>query len=142
VPKWIGAAREFKATGTTRYRDIAANAWANTTGAHRYAIGGNSQAEHFRAANAIAGYLSNDTCEHCNSYNMLKLTRELWLVSPDRPRTVHPAALQGAASQREIGSALFLSINTVKAYNKSLYRKLGVASRQEAVATARVLGLI
>ena len=27
VPKWIGAAREYKATGTTRYRDIAANAW-------------------------------------------------------------------------------------------------------------------
>ncbi|MET0424541.1 MAG: LuxR C-terminal-related transcriptional regulator [Actinoplanes sp.] len=51
-------------------------------------------------------------------------------------------ALPGSASQREIGSALLLSINTVKAYNKSLYRKLGVASRQEAVATARELGLI
>jgi LuxR family maltose regulon positive regulatory protein len=51
-------------------------------------------------------------------------------------------ALQGSASQREIGAALFLSINTVKAYNKSLYRKLGVASRQDAVAAARGLGLI
>ena len=50
--------------------------------------------------------------------------------------------LPGTASQREIGAALFLSINTVKAYNKSLYRKLGAASRQEAVATARSLGLI
>ncbi|MEV6490202.1 beta-L-arabinofuranosidase domain-containing protein [Actinoplanes sp. NPDC051633] len=83
VPKWIGAAREYKATGTTRYRDIATNAWNITTRAHTYVIGGNSQAEHFRAPNAIAGYLSNDTCEHCNSYNMLKLTRELWLLSPD-----------------------------------------------------------
>jgi ATP/maltotriose-dependent transcriptional regulator MalT len=51
-------------------------------------------------------------------------------------------ALQGTASQREIGAALFLSINTIKAYNKSLYRKLAVNSRQEAVATARGLGLI
>ena len=51
-------------------------------------------------------------------------------------------ALQGTASQREIGAALFLSINTVKAYNKSLYRKLGVASRHDAVTTARDLGLI
>jgi LuxR family maltose regulon positive regulatory protein len=51
-------------------------------------------------------------------------------------------ALQGPASQREIGAALFLSINTVKAYNKSLYRKLGVASRQDAVTAARDLGLI
>ncbi|MFC7535122.1 beta-L-arabinofuranosidase domain-containing protein [Actinoplanes sp. GCM10030250] len=84
VPKWIGAAREYKATGTTRYRDIASNAWRITTGTHTYAIGGNSQAEHFRPPNAIAGYLTNDTCEHCNTYNMLKLTRELWVLEPDR----------------------------------------------------------
>ena len=50
--------------------------------------------------------------------------------------------LPGPASQREIGAALFLSINTVKAYNKSLYRKLAVASRSDAVAVARDLGLI
>ncbi|HTJ36365.1 MAG TPA: beta-L-arabinofuranosidase domain-containing protein [Dactylosporangium sp.] len=84
VPKWIGAAREFKATGTTRYRDIAVNAWNITVNAHTYVIGGNSQAEHFRAPNAIASYLTNDTCEQCNSYNMLKLTRELWMVYPDQ----------------------------------------------------------
>ncbi|MDG4785328.1 glycoside hydrolase family 127 protein [Micromonospora sp. WMMD1102] len=84
VPKWIGAAREYKATGTTRYRDIASNAWNITVGAHTYAIGGNSQAEHFRPPNAIAGYLRQDTCEHCNTYNMLKLTRELWLLDPNR----------------------------------------------------------
>ncbi len=50
--------------------------------------------------------------------------------------------LPGSATQREIGRALFLSVNTVKAYNKSLYRKLGVTSRQEAVGVARELGLI
>ncbi|MEV4511020.1 beta-L-arabinofuranosidase domain-containing protein [Dactylosporangium sp. NPDC049525] len=82
VPKWIGAAREYKATGTTRYRDIATNAWNITTAAHTYVIGGNSQAEHFRGPNAIAAYLTNDTCEQCNTYNMLKLTRELWLLNP------------------------------------------------------------
>ncbi|MDX2546303.1 LuxR C-terminal-related transcriptional regulator [Streptomyces sp. WI04-05B] len=51
-------------------------------------------------------------------------------------------ALRGPATQREIGAELFLSINTVKAYNKSLYRKLGVASRHDAVVAARDLGLI
>jgi LuxR family maltose regulon positive regulatory protein len=50
--------------------------------------------------------------------------------------------LPGTATQREIGAALFLSINTVKAYNKSLYRKLGVPGRQDAVRVARRLGLI
>ena len=50
--------------------------------------------------------------------------------------------LPGTASQREIGAALYLSINTIKAYNKNLYRKLGVNSRHEAVTVARRLGLI
>ncbi|MEU9556511.1 beta-L-arabinofuranosidase domain-containing protein [Streptomyces fumanus] len=84
VPKWIGAVREYKATGTTRYRDIATHAWNHCTGSHTYAIGGNSQAEHFRAPNAIAAYLTNDTCESCNTVNMLSLTRELFTLTPDR----------------------------------------------------------
>jgi LuxR family transcriptional regulator, maltose regulon positive regulatory protein len=50
--------------------------------------------------------------------------------------------LSGPHTQREIGDALFLSINTVKGYSKSLYRKLGASSRQEAVDTGRNLGLI
>ena len=32
-------------------------------------------------------------------------------------------ALSGPGTQRDIGAALFLSINTVKGYTKSLYRK-------------------
>lgn len=84
VPKWIGALREYKATGTTRYRDIATNAWNIAVGTHTYAIGGNSQAEHFRAPSAIAAYLKQDTCESCNTYNMLKLTRDLYALTPDR----------------------------------------------------------
>ncbi|MCA1672708.1 MAG: LuxR C-terminal-related transcriptional regulator [Actinobacteria bacterium] len=51
-------------------------------------------------------------------------------------------ALTGAATQREIGASLYLSINTVKGYIKILYRKLGVATRQDAVREARSLGLI
>ncbi|MFF5965296.1 beta-L-arabinofuranosidase domain-containing protein [Streptomyces collinus] len=84
VPKWIGAAREYKATGTTRYRDIATNAWNICVNTHTYAIGGNSQAEHFRAPDAIAAYLNQDTCESCNTFNMLTLTRELFALDPNR----------------------------------------------------------
>ena len=50
--------------------------------------------------------------------------------------------LAGSANQREIGAALFLSINTVKGYAKSLYRKLDVGTRQDAVERARALKLI
>ena len=51
-------------------------------------------------------------------------------------------ALQGQRSQREIGAAMFLSVNTVKGYTKSLYRKLDVSSREAAVQRGRLLGLI
>jgi LuxR family transcriptional regulator, maltose regulon positive regulatory protein len=50
--------------------------------------------------------------------------------------------LTGTANQREIGAALFLSINTVKGYAKSLYRKLDVTTRQEAVDRARALSIL
>jgi LuxR family maltose regulon positive regulatory protein len=50
--------------------------------------------------------------------------------------------LPGPLTQREIGRELYLSINTVKGYTKSLYRKLGVASRVAAVEQARKLGLV
>ena len=42
-------------------------------------------------------------------------------------------ALRGPLSAREIGNELHLSINTVKGYTKSLYRKLGVVTRVQAV---------
>ncbi|KAI1497247.1 secreted protein [Biscogniauxia marginata] len=83
VPKWIGAIHEYKQTGISRYLDIARNAWNITVSAHTYAIGGNSQAEHFHGPDAIAEWLDNDTAEACNSYNMLKLTRELWTIDPN-----------------------------------------------------------
>jgi LuxR family maltose regulon positive regulatory protein len=51
-------------------------------------------------------------------------------------------ALPGPLSQREIGAELYLSLNTIKGYTKSLYRKLGAASRAEAVERGRELGLI
>jgi LuxR family maltose regulon positive regulatory protein len=45
-------------------------------------------------------------------------------------------------SLREIGSAQYVSLNTVKSHVKSIYRKLGASSRQEAVERARELGLV
>ena len=50
--------------------------------------------------------------------------------------------LQTALSQREIGASLYLSVNTVKTHTRELYRKLGVRSRDDAVARAVALRLI
>ena len=43
---------------------------------------------------------------------------------------------------REIGERLFVSTNTVKSHAMSIYRKLGVSSRSEAVERAAELGLL
>jgi LuxR family maltose regulon positive regulatory protein len=44
--------------------------------------------------------------------------------------------------KREIGQALFLSFNTIHSHTKSIYQKLRVSSRQEAVDRARELGAL
>jgi LuxR family transcriptional regulator, maltose regulon positive regulatory protein len=45
-------------------------------------------------------------------------------------------------SAAEIGTELFVSVNTVKAHLRSIYRKLGVNRRRDAVDEARRLGLL
>lgn len=45
-------------------------------------------------------------------------------------------------SNREIAEELYLSVNTVKWYARSIYDKLGVASRRQAGARARELGIL
>jgi LuxR family maltose regulon positive regulatory protein len=45
-------------------------------------------------------------------------------------------------SQREIGSELYVSFNTVKTHTRTVFRKLGVTSRADAVARGRSLGLL
>ncbi|MGH9258921.1 MAG: response regulator transcription factor, partial [Acidimicrobiales bacterium] len=50
--------------------------------------------------------------------------------------------LPSRLSNREIGAELFVSLNTVKSHLKTIYRKLDVERRDEAVRRARQLGLI
>ena len=50
--------------------------------------------------------------------------------------------LQGTLSLRDIGRELFLSPNTIKTHTRTLYRKLDVSDRHDAVARGRELGLI
>ena len=59
----------------------------------------------------------------------------------DREREVLEAIASGATN-REIAGTLFLSPHTVKEHTSSLYRKLGVRNRAEAVQKAQRLGLI
>jgi DUF1680 family protein len=84
IPKIIGAIREYHQTGVDRYRAIAANFWDIVVNHHTYVIGGNSNGEFFQQPDQIASQLSDSTCETCNTYNMLKLTRQLFFTNPSR----------------------------------------------------------
>jgi DNA-binding NarL/FixJ family response regulator len=59
----------------------------------------------------------------------------------EREREVLEEVASGATN-REIAERLFLSPHTVKEHTSSLYRKLGVRNRAEAVQKAQRLGLL
>ena len=84
VPKIVACMRMWEQTGDRRYHDIGENFWRIVTGHHSYIIGGSSNFEHWQEPGVIAGQLSNQTCENCVSYNMLKLTRLLHFHQPGR----------------------------------------------------------
>ncbi|MER7177412.1 beta-L-arabinofuranosidase domain-containing protein, partial [Streptomyces mesophilus] len=84
IAKVVGAARLYEATGEERYRKIATHFWDIVVRDHTYAIGGNSNQEFFGPPGELVSRLSEDTCENCNTYNMLKLGRGLFLHDPER----------------------------------------------------------
>jgi hypothetical protein len=83
IPKLIGLARLYEVTGERPHATAAAFFWKTVTDHHSYVIGGHGDREYFQAPNTISKYITEQTCESCNSYNMLKLTRHLYEWQPD-----------------------------------------------------------
>ncbi len=63
-----------------------------------------------------------------------------WPLTPAELKLLH--MLPTHYSFRQIADQSFVSQNTVKTQAQSVYRKLGVSSRAEAVACARAAGLL
>jgi DUF1680 family protein len=83
VPKLIGLGRLYELTGKPQDAAAARFFWNTVTQHHSYVIGGNADREYFAEPDTIAAHISEQTCEHCNTYNMLKLTRQLYSWRPE-----------------------------------------------------------
>ncbi len=83
IPKLIGLARLHELTGNSRHAAAVRYFHRTVIDRHSYVIGGNSDREHFGEPGIIAPAITERTCEACNSYNMLKLTRHLYGWAPD-----------------------------------------------------------
>ncbi|HTD75571.1 MAG TPA: glycoside hydrolase family 127 protein [Steroidobacteraceae bacterium] len=82
IPKLIGLARLHELTGEARHIKAAGFFWETVTRDYSYVIGGNADREYFQAPNSISRHITEQTCESCNSYNMMKLTRYLYADTP------------------------------------------------------------
>lgn len=81
IPKLIGLARLYELTDKAGYRR-AAEFFFQTVKDHRsYAIGGNSIGEHFGPPDREP--LGRDTCETCNTYNMVELAGHIYRWTQD-----------------------------------------------------------
>lgn len=84
IPKVIGFQRIASLSGDANWNRAADFFWQTVTKNRTVAIGGNSVREHFHAIDDFSSMIEDrEGPETCNTYNMLKLSRGLWL---DRPR--------------------------------------------------------
>ncbi|ESQ79686.1 glycoside hydrolase family 127 protein [Asticcacaulis sp. YBE204] len=83
IPKIVGSARLYELTQNQADAKTALFFFETVTKDHSYAIGGNSEYEHFGKPKQLSARLGQQTCECCNSYNMLRLTRHLYGWSGD-----------------------------------------------------------
>ncbi|MDR2809193.1 MAG: glycoside hydrolase family 127 protein [Tannerellaceae bacterium] len=83
IPKLIGSALQYRLTGNERDRRIVDFSWNTLVHHHSYANGGNSMGEYLSVPDKLSDRLGTNTCETCNTYNMLKLTQYLYQWTND-----------------------------------------------------------
>jgi uncharacterized protein len=86
IPKVVGLAREFELNSEPGCRVAAESFWEHVVNHRSYAIGGHGESEHFFPVEQFPQRLTPNTCETCNTYNLLKLTKHLFTWHPDAAR--------------------------------------------------------
>jgi hypothetical protein len=86
IPKVIGFQRIAELTHEDNYVRAAKFFWETVTQNRTLVFGGNSRREFFPSAAACEDYVNDvEGPESCNSYNMLKLTEDLFRTDPRAP---------------------------------------------------------
>ena len=93
IPKFIGALKRYSIldgktingskVDASEYLTYAETFWDTVVSRHTYVTGGNSEWEHFGEDYILDKERTNCNCETCNTYNMLKLSRELFQITGD-----------------------------------------------------------
>lgn len=84
IPKVIGFEKIATLTGKEDWSEAARYFWQNVSQTRSVAFGGNSVREHFNPTNDFSQVLtSNQGPETCNSFNMLRLSKALFLDKND-----------------------------------------------------------
>ncbi|WP_426483022.1 beta-L-arabinofuranosidase domain-containing protein [Chryseobacterium sp. R2ACT005] len=84
IPKVIGYKRIADLENNERWSKAADFFWHNITEKRSSVIGGNSVSEHFNPVNDFSSMIKSiEGPETCNTYNMLKLTKELYATQPE-----------------------------------------------------------
>ena len=87
IPKFVGALNRYRTLNGQMldgeevdaeiYLEYVEAFWDMVVNKHTYITGGNSEWEHFGADNILDAERTQCNCETCNTYNMVKMTREL-----------------------------------------------------------------
>ena len=84
IPKVIGFEKIAQLTGNADWSEAARFFWQNVSQTRSVAFGGNSVREHFNPTTDFSSMLkSNQGPETCNSFNMLRLSKALFLDKND-----------------------------------------------------------
>jgi len=83
IPKLLGSVERYVYTGRPADLLAAGFFWDSVTQHHSFATGGHGTDEYYGPPDRLSDRIDGRTCETCNVYNMLKLTRQLFSLDPD-----------------------------------------------------------
>lgn len=86
IPKFLGALNRYETLPdkAPEYLEYVKSFWDMVVQRHTYVTGGNSEWEHFGEDYILDAERTNCNNETCNTYNMLKMSRDLFCITGDK----------------------------------------------------------